>query len=53
MINYLIGGVIIGTALYIVFKNINKFVKGETSCSGCSGSCSTCAISHNNRNDAK
>ncbi len=40
MINYIVGGAIIGAVIYIIVKKIRKTISGE-GCSGCS-SCSSC-----------
>ncbi|MBP1759780.1 MAG: hypothetical protein H6Q63_697 [Firmicutes bacterium] len=39
MINWLLGGLIIGFTLYTIVKMIRKISRGENSCSGCGGSC--------------
>ncbi|MDF2596412.1 MAG: hypothetical protein K0R69_2753 [Clostridia bacterium] len=38
MVNWIIGGIIIGLTVFIIVKRINSIRKGESSC--CSGGCS-------------
>jgi len=40
MINWIIGGIIIGLTLFIIVQRIRRMRRGESGCSGCSG-CST------------
>lgn len=45
MINYLLGGVIIISALFISVKQVKNMLKGKCSCdSGCSGCSGNCNI---------
>ena len=43
MVNYIVGGAIIGAVIYIIVKNIKKTISNEgcscDSCSSCKGSC--------------
>jgi hypothetical protein len=36
MINWIIGGLILGLTLYIIGRKVNKLRKGESACGGCS-----------------
>jgi hypothetical protein len=43
MINYIIGGLVLIPAGYIVYKKLRDIKKGENTCSS-GGSCSSCAF---------
>ncbi|KNZ42905.1 FeoB-associated Cys-rich membrane protein [Acetobacterium bakii] len=45
MITWILAGLIIGAAAYIIYKKIKKIKSGDFSCEGCkgSGSCSGCS----------
>jgi len=44
MITWILAGLIIGAAAYIIYKKIKKIKSGDFSCEGCKGgeSCSGC-----------
>ncbi len=47
MINWIIGGAIIGLTVYIIFNKIRKMQKGEVGCcGGCTASKEQCHCDH-------
>lgn len=44
MITWILAGLIIGAAFYVIYKKIRKIKSGDFSCEGCKdgGSCSGC-----------
>lgn len=43
MINWILGGLIIGITAFVIYNHIRRMSKGETSCcSGCTSSKSSC-----------
>lgn len=43
MINYIVGGLIIGLAIYLIIRGLRKTLKGEgCSCDGCSACGNKC-----------
>lgn len=43
MITWILAGLIIGAAAYVIYKKIKKIKSGDFSCEGCKGgSCSSC-----------
>lgn len=52
MITWILAGLIIGAAGYILFKKIKKMKSGDFSCEGCKGgSCSGCKTGREKTDD--
>lgn len=52
MINWILGGLIIGAAAYIILKKIKKMKSGDFTCEGCKGgTCKGCQSESNEKKE--